>query len=63
MKPDWKDAEKVKPGKKVKTRDGREGYVKGAYLSSEGIVLMVKDHPERVSASNVPLSQVTEMED
>jgi hypothetical protein len=54
------DVAKIKAGVKVKLNDGTDGVVKGSYLSSEGIVLMV-NKTGGVVAQNVPLKNVTEI--
>lgn len=62
MKPDWKDAVKMRPGKTVRIKDGRHGVVTGMMLTPDGPAVMVKDHPDRISRSTVLLSDVDELE-
>lgn len=52
------DAALIKAGARVKTRDGREGTVKGSYMSSEGIVLTVQCGGNPIVCDNVPFGDV-----
>lgn len=53
----------LKAGKRLKLKDGETGPIRGAYMSTDGLILTVQTHPDRpLIARNVPLAQIDEVD-
>ena len=56
------DVTKIKKHAKVKLKDGRTADVRGAYMSPQGIVLMVKQNlSDSIVTQNVLIADVEEV--
>lgn len=53
-----KDLNKVRKGAKVKMKDGREGTVRGMYLSATGPAFMIHTRAGQITADNVSAEDV-----
>jgi len=57
------DVTKIKPGVKVKLKDGHELPIRGAYMSVEGLVFTAQYAPGSIVDRNIPLSDIVEVKE
>jgi hypothetical protein len=55
------DVSKLRKGVTVVLKDGRRGIVRGCYMSTEGIVAMVRTNPASIVDDNVPIETILEV--
>lgn len=55
------DISKIKPGVKIKVKDGAILHVRGSYLSVEGLIIRAKPDPSGPYERNCPLGDIEEI--
>ena len=57
------DISKIKPGKKIKLKDGGTVKIRGAYMSESGLVFTSQYAPGSIVDRNIPVEDITEVEE
>ena len=52
---------KLRPGVKIRTKDGADLYVHGSYMSETGLVITAKADRSGIVERNVPFDQISEI--
>lgn len=55
------DISKLRPGTKIRVKDGSVLFVKGMYMSPDGPVVTAVEGPGKLCARNVPAKDVVEI--
>jgi hypothetical protein len=57
------DVAKLHKDAEVTLESGEKGIVRGCYMSTEGIVVMVRTSPSGIVDRNVPLEKISEVKE